>query len=229
MGTQLFEAGLDFGDPPEAWNVMNPERVQAVHRAYLAAGSRVILTNTFGGTRFRLAMHGLQDRVHELNRAAAINLRAVADAHADTVIVAGDIGPSGEIFAPLGTLEFGEAVDGFAEQAAALLDGGVDVIWIETMSALEEVQAAVEGTRRASATIPIVATMTFDTHGHTMMGVSPEKAATTLASWGVEALGANCGNGPDELLAALEKMRAAVPDALLVAKTNAGMPRLAGG
>lgn len=229
MGTQLFEAGLDFGDPPEVWNVTYPERVQSVHRAYLAAGSRVLLTNTFGGNRFRLAMHGLQDRVRELNHAAAMNLRSVVDAHADGAVVAGDIGPSGEILAPLGTLDFGEAVDGFAEQATALIDGGADVIWIETMSDLEEVRAAVEGTRRASATIPIVTTMTFDTRGHTMMGVSPEKAATTLASWGVDALGANCGNGPDELLAALEKMRAAVPDALLVAKTNAGMPRLVGG
>ena len=118
---------------------------------------------------------------------------------------------------------------GDAATIKALLDGGADVIWIETMSDLEEVRAAVEGTRRASATIPIVTTMSFDTHGHTMFGVSPAKAATTLAGWGVAALGANCGNGPDELLAALEKMRAAVPDALLVAKTNAGMPRLAGG
>jgi 5-methyltetrahydrofolate--homocysteine methyltransferase len=226
MGTQLFEAGLEFGDPPEAWNVTYPERVQAIHRAYHEAGSRVLLTNTFGGNRFRLAMHGLEDRVRELNRAGTINLRAVVDAQADGAVVAGDVGPSGEILAPLGTLAFADAADGFAEQVAALIEGGAEVIWIETMSDLEEVRAAVEGARRASATTPIVTTMTFDTRGHTMMGVSPERAATTLASWGVAALGANCGNGPDELLAALKKMRAAVPDALLVAKTNAGMPRL---
>jgi 5-methyltetrahydrofolate--homocysteine methyltransferase len=229
MGTMLFEAGLQFGDPPEAWNVEHPERVRAIHRAYLEAGSRVLLTNTFGGSRFRLALHGLQDRAAELNRAGAALLRALVDESGELAVVAGDIGPSGEIMAPLGTLEYAEAVDGFAEQATALVDGGADVIWIETMSDLQEVQAAIEGTRRVAAEIPIIATMTFDTHGHTMMGVSPRKAADTLAGWGVGALGGNCGNGPDELLAVIRKMREAQPDVVLVAKSNAGLPRLVKG
>jgi 5-methyltetrahydrofolate--homocysteine methyltransferase len=229
MGTQLFEAGLEFGDPPEAWNVQYPDRVRAIHRAYLAAGSRIVLTNTFGGSRFRLAMHNLQDRVVEFNQAAAVNLRAEVSAHGGAALVAGDIGPSGEILAPLGTLEYADAVDGFSEQAGALVDGGVDVLWIETMSHLDEVRAAIEGARRASPTTPIIVTMSFDTRGHTMMGVSPSKAADTLVSWGISVLGANCGNGPAELLEVIRKMRAARPDATLVAKTNAGMPRLVKG
>jgi 5-methyltetrahydrofolate--homocysteine methyltransferase len=229
MGTMLFEAGLQFGDPPEAWNVEHPARVRAIHRAYLEAGSRVVLTNTFGGNRFRLALHNLQDRAAELNRAGAALLRSEVDRFGGLAVVAGDIGPSGEIMAPLGTLEYADAVDGFAEQAAALLEGGVDVIWIETMSDLEEVRAAIEGTRRVSRDVPMIATMTFDTHGHTMMGVSPRKAANTLASWGVDALGGNCGNGPDELLAVIRKMREAQPDVVLVAKSNAGLPRLLNG
>jgi 5-methyltetrahydrofolate--homocysteine methyltransferase len=229
MGTMLFEAGLQFGDPPEAWNVEHPERVRAIHRAYLDAGSRVLLTNTFGGNRFRLARHNLQGRAAELNRAGAALLRAEVDAFGGLAVVAGDIGPSGEIMAPLGTLDFAEAVEGFAEQAAALLEGGADVIWIETMSDLEEARAAIEGTRRVAGDVPIIATMTFDTHGHTMMGVSPQKAANTLAGWGVSALGGNCGNGPNELLAVMRKMREARPEAILVAKSNAGIPRLVKG
>jgi 5-methyltetrahydrofolate--homocysteine methyltransferase len=229
MGTMLFEAGLQFGDPPEAWNVEHPERVRTIHRAYLEAGSRVLLTNTFGGSRFRLALHGLQDRAAELNRAGAALLRALVDERGELAVVAGDIGPSGEIMAPLGTLEYADAVDGFAEQAAALVDGGADVIWIETMSDLEEVRAAIEGTRRVAPEIPIITTMTFDTRGHTMMGVSPRKAADTLAGWGVGALGGNCGNGPDELLAVIRKMREAQPEVVLVAKSNAGLPRLVKG
>ncbi len=229
MGTMLFEAGLQFGDPPETWNVDYPERIRAVHRAYLEAGSRVILTNTFGGSRFRLALHGAQARATELNRAGAALLRAEVDAFGSLAIVAGDIGPSGEILAPLGTLDYGEAVDGFAEQAGALLEGGVDVIWIETMSDLDEVRAAVEGARRVSPEIPIVTTMTFDTRGHTMMGVTPEKAARFLAELGACAIGGNCGNGPDELVAVIQKMRATCPESLLVAKSNAGIPRLVRG
>jgi 5-methyltetrahydrofolate--homocysteine methyltransferase len=200
--------------------------VRAIHRGYIDAGSDIVLTNTFGGTRFRLAMHNLEDRVDELNRTAAIMLRAEVDLSGRKVIVAGDIGPSGQILAPLGTLDYYEAVDGFAEQAAALVAGRVDVIWIETMSALDEMKAAFEGVRRASADIPIIATMTFDTRGRTMMGVTPELAATEMLAMGAAAIGGNCGNGPEELLGVVEKMRAVAPDALIVAKSNVGMPQL---
>jgi 5-methyltetrahydrofolate--homocysteine methyltransferase len=229
MGTMLFEAGLKFGDPPEVWNVAHPELVRGVHRGYIDAGSKLILTNTFGGNRFRLGMHNLQSRVHELNRTAAIILRAEVDAAGTGALVIGDIGPSGEILAPLGTLEYDEAVEGFAEQAAALAAGGVDAIWIETMSALEEIQAAVEGTRKAAPALPIIATMTFDTRGHTMMGVSPEKAVKALIDLGATAVGGNCGNGPDEIMGVIKKMHAANPSAILVAKSNAGMPELVQG
>lgn len=226
MGTMLFANGLEFGDPPEVWNLEHPDVIRRVHRGYLDAGSSILLTNTFGGNRFRLALHGLEGRVAEFNRTAAILLRSEVDAAGSTAIVAGDIGPSGSIMAPLGTLEFDEAVDGFAEQAAGLAAGGVDVLWIETMSALEEVHAALEGARRGAPGLPIIATMTFDTRGRTMMGVTPEQAAEALLGWGADAIGGNCGNGPDELVPVIAKMRAVAPDAVIVAKSNAGIPEL---
>ena len=226
MGTMLFASGLEFGDPPEVWNIEHPDVIRRVHRGYLEAGSSIVLTNTFGGNRFRLAMHGNEGRVEELNRTAAILLRSEVNAAGGRAIVAGDIGPSGQIMAPLGTLEFDDAVDGFAEQARALVAGGVDVLWIETMSALEEVHAAIEGARRAAPGVPIIATMTFDTRGRTMMGVTPEQAAEALLRWGVDAIGGNCGNGPDELVPVVAKMRAVAPDAVIVAKSNAGIPEL---
>lgn len=228
MGTMLFAAGLQFGDPPEMWNVALPQGsiVRQIHRAYLDAGSRIILTNTFGGNRLRLSLHGNEPRVTELNQMAAILLRAEVDAAGGTALVAGDIGPTGSIMFPIGPLEFEAAVDVFAEQAHALVAGGVDLIWIETMSDLEEIHAAIEGVRRVAPETPIIATMTFDTRGHTMMGVSPERAARALVEWGADAIGGNCGNGPDEIVPVIAKMRAAVPDALLVSKSNAGMPEL---
>lgn len=225
MGTMLMEAGLVQGDPPEEWNVSHPDRIRAVHRGYIQAGSQVILTNSFGGTRFRLEMHDLQDRVIELNKAAALNARAEAEAAAAIVVVAGSMGPTGQLFEPMGTMTFEEAKAAFAEQAKGLVEGGVDVFWVETMSDLNEVKAAVEGIRSVSE-LPIVTTMSFDTHGHTMMGVSPVKALETLGKLDVIALGANCGTGPDELEVAIKKMRETNPEVLLVAKANAGIPHV---
>lgn len=228
MGTMLMDSGLEQGDPPEEWNVSHPDRIRAVHRAYIQAGSRVILTNSFGGTSFRLEMHNLQDRVFELNKAAAQNARAEAEAAPDTVVVAGSMGPSGQLFEPMGTMTFEEAKAAFAEQARGLAEGGVDVFWVETMSDLNEVKAAVEGARSVSD-LPIVTTMSFDTHGHTMMGVSPVKALETLGTLDVFAIGANCGTGSDELEVAIQAMRAANPDVVLVAKANAGIPQVVAG
>ena len=246
MGTMLFAAGLEFGDPPELWNLEHPEIVRRVHRGYIEAGSAILLTNTFGGNRLRLELHGRQDRVEQLNRTAAILARVEADtaaghaadaaaavgsapAPARPVLVAGDIGPSGQIMATLGgTLTPEIARAAFAEQAAALAAGGVDLFWIETMSDLAEIAAAVQGVRDAAPDAPIIATMSFDTRGHTMMGVTPEKAAMTLLDLGVQAVGGNCGNGPDELVPVIERMRAIRPDAVLVAKANAGIPQLVG-
>jgi methionine synthase I (cobalamin-dependent) len=226
MGTMLFAAGLQFGDPPEVWSLTQPEVVRRIHRGYLDAGSRILMTNTFGGNRLRLGLGGLAGRVAELNQTAAILLRSEVEAAGGMALVAGDIGPTGAILAPIGTLDYDEAVDVFAEQAAALVAGGVDLIWIETMSDLAEIQAAIEGVRRVAPAIPLIATMTFDTRGHTMMGVSPEQAVVALTAWGADAVGGNCGNGPDELIPVIQRMHAVAPDALLVAKSNAGMPEL---
>ena len=225
MGTMLFEAGLEQGMAPEIWNVEHPDRVRKIQRGYIDAGSQIILTNTFGGNRYRFGMHNIQSRVKELNRAGAQILRDEINAAGKDVIVAGDMGPTGEVLLPYGTLEFDDAVSAFAEQAEGLLEGGVDVIWIETMADLEELHAAIDGIRRVSKDIPIVATMTFDTHGRTMMGVTPEKAIQKISEWGVSALGGNCGNGPDELLVVIEKMRKVNPNIILVGKSNAGKPK----
>jgi 5-methyltetrahydrofolate--homocysteine methyltransferase len=226
MGTMLFLNGLQFGDPPEVWNQTQPEVVRRIHRGYLDAGSRILLTNTFGGNRLRLSLHRLESRVAELNQTAAILLRSEVEAAGGQALVAGDIGPSGAIMTPMGTLEYEEAVDVFAEQAAALVAGGVDLVWIETMSDLTEIKAAIEGVRRVAPGIPLITTMTFDTRGRTMMGVTPEQAIEALAAWGADAIGGNCGNGPDEILPVIRTMRAVAPEAILVSKSNAGMPEL---
>lgn len=228
MGTELFARGLVSGGSPEEWNVTHPERVQDVHKAYVEAGSNIILTNSFGGTRFRLKLHNFQDRVVELNRAAAQNARAAADAADHPVLVAGSMGPTGELLIPMGSMTYEEGRDAFAEQAHGLVEGGADILWVETMSDLNEVRAAVEGARSVSAEIPICATMSYDTRGRTMMGVTGAQMVQELAGLGLTAVGANCGNNLIDTEAALAEMRAAAPDLLLIAKANAGMPRFEG-
>lgn len=231
MGTMLFAAGLMFGDPPEMWNALpdKQDKVRGVYRGYLEAGSQIILTNTFGGTPFRLKMHNLQDRTYELNRLGVAMAREEADKFGSDRVVAGSIGPSGELFEPMGKLTYASAVDGFARQAEGIAAGGADVFWVETMSDLQEVRAAVEGARKAAPHLPIVATMTFDTKGFTMMGVSPSQAVHELAELNLAAMGANCGNGPDELEATICAMHQTDPNVILVAKGNAGMPKLVDG
>lgn len=228
MGTMLMAAGLESGSSPEEWNVLYPERVRAVHRAYIAAGSRLVLTNSFGGNRVRLKRHDLQDDVFELNRLAAANARLEADAAQQPVLVAGSMGPTGELLKPLGPLTYEEAVSAFAEQAAGLEAGGADLLWVETMSDLNEVKAAITGARQSS-TLPLAATLSFDTKGRTMMGVTPAKAAENLGQLDLLLIGANCGTGPDEMETIVAAMHQANPSALLIAKANAGMPHLVGG
>jgi len=219
MGTMLQLAGLTDG-APERWNVERPDVISAIHRAYVEAGSDFISTNTFGGTRNRLQLDGLADRVAELNEAGA---RLARDA-AGPRLVAGSIGPTGELMEPLGLLTPDGARESFAEQARALKAGGVDFALIETMSALEEAQAAVAGARDAG--LPVAVTMSFDTNFHTMMGVKPARAVATLAGWGVRLIGANCGNGPAEISRIMAEMAQAQPEGVfLMAKSNAGMPR----
>jgi len=227
MGTMLFAAGLESGDCPEEWNVLHPDKVRAIHRAYIEAGSQIILTNTFGGSTVRLGGHGLGNRVVELNEAAARNARLEADAASETVLVAGSVGPSGQILEPLGTLSFEDAQTAFADQAKGLAAGGVDLFWIETMSDLEEVKAAIAGVRSISD-LPLAATLSFDTHGRTMMGVSPEMALKTLQEEDIQLIGANCGTGSDELIKAIQALAALQPRLPLIAKANAGIPELVG-
>ena len=223
MGTILQTAGLEGRHAPEEWNLTHPEKVLAVHRGYITAGSEMILTNSFGANRFRLAKYGLEEKVYEFNHRAAELAREAGD-----VLVAGSVGPTGEFFPPLGTLTFEEAREAFAEQAKGLADGGADLLIIETMADLKEVEAAINGARE-STDLPLVCTMTFDTRLHTIMGVSPKKAAETLNGWGVEAVGANCGTGPQEVEKVMEEMKEASPEAVLVAQPNAGIPRLVQG
>jgi len=227
-GTTLMGWGLTQGDPPEGWNLTQPDKIRRMHRNFIEAGSQIILTNTFGGTRFRLKLHNLDERVREINIAAAQLARAEADAAGKLVVVGGSIGPSGEIIMPLGDLDPADARAGFAEQAAALDEGGVDALWIETMSDLKEVRAAAEGARSVSD-LPLVITMTFDTNGHTMMGVSPVQALEAIREYDPIALGGNCGNGPGEIETVIRAMYAVGLDIPLVAKSNAGMPVLKDG
>lgn len=224
MGTMLFSQGLTEGAAPELWNVEHPDRVRNVHRAYIEAGSRIVLTNSFGGTSYRLKLHNLQDRVYELNKAAAENARAEADAVAHRVLVGGSMGPSGELLQPMGNMSFEDCQAAFAEQARGLTAGGADVLWIETMSDLNEVRAAVLGARSVSD-LPIAATMSFDTQGHTMMGVSPVQALEELRQLNLVAIGANCGNGLADIIGVIEAMQAVDADTVLIAKSNAGIPK----
>ncbi|MDE2446312.1 MAG: betaine--homocysteine S-methyltransferase [Alphaproteobacteria bacterium] len=224
-GTNYFQMGLMSGDAPELWNVEHPDRVRSLHKRFIEAGADIILTNTFGGNRHRLKLHNGQDRVRELNMAAVKNARAEADAAGHDVYVAGSIGPTGEIYMPVGTFPYEEGVSAFAEQAAALKDAGADVLWIETMSGEEELRAAVEGA--ATAGLPIVTTMSFDTNGRTMMGITPTAFGALASALPTQpvAIGANCGVGASELIATVMGITAARPDAHVVAKGNCGVPQ----
>jgi 5-methyltetrahydrofolate--homocysteine methyltransferase len=227
MGTMLMAAGLESGNSPEEWNLLYPEKIQDIHRAYVNAGSQIFLTNSFGGTSFRVATHGLEDKVVELNAAAARIARQVADETDKEVFVAGSIGPSGQLLEPMGTMTFEEAVQAFKDQATGLAEGGVDLFWIETMSDLEEVKAAITGVRQVSD-LPITATLSFDSHGHTMMGVSPVQAVSILKELDLVAIGANCGTGSDELIEVIKAIKEEAPGVPLIAKANAGIPQIVG-
>jgi methionine synthase I (cobalamin-dependent) len=223
-GTNLFAMGLTSGDAPELWNDTHPDRIRSLHQAFVDAGSDIILTDSFGGNRRRLALHGLEARARELNILAAQNARAVADKAGRRVVVAGSVGPTGDILAPLGPLSEDEAVEIFVEQIEGLRDGGVDVIWIETMSAAEEIRAAARAAAQAGT--PYTITASFDTAGRTMMGVAPAALGALVTDFDPKPLayGANCGVGAADLLVAVLAMSAADPDAPVIAKANAGVP-----
>lgn len=227
-GTNLFSLGLQTGDAPEFWNVEHADKVVLHYQSFIDAGSDLVLTNTFGGNRYRLALHNGESRVRELNVAAASLLRDAADKADRKVLVAGDIGPTGEIFEPAGSLTVEAATEAFAEQAKALADGGADLIWIETLSSLEEVEAAFAGARATN--LPLVYTMSIDTNGRTMMGITAADVVRTALDKVPElvACGSNCGVGAAEVVAAILNMRKACTDIsnppALVAKANCGIP-----
>lgn len=232
-GTNFFNMGLLSGDAPELWNEDEPEKVRNLHRSFVEAGSDIILTNTFGGNRNRLKLHDAQDRARELNRKAAILAREIADSAGKTVLVAGSVGPTGELFEPLGALTHEDAVASFSEQMAGLKEGGADILWIETMSAKEEILAAAEAA--CSTGLEYVFTASFDTAGRTMMGITPAELGELAAS--IEqppvAVGANCGVGATDLLFSILHMTASGPIAgnghiAVVAKANCGVPKVSG-
>lgn len=227
-GTNLFAAGLQTGDAPELWNTDHPDRIANLHRSFVDAGSDIILTNSFGGTHYRLALHKAGHRVAQLNSAAARLARTEADATDRTVLVAGSMGPTGEILAPNGPVSIVEATCAFAEQAHALAEGGADILWIETISSAEEIEAAVKGA--AQVGLPIVYTVSIDTNGRTMMGLTPAetlKISTSLNTH-ITAVGSNCGVGASEVVAAICNLVTAAESLgvrpALVAKANCGIP-----
>jgi methionine synthase I (cobalamin-dependent) len=224
-GTNLFAMGLSSGDSPELWNATRPDRIEALHRAFVDAGADIILTNSFGANRRRLMLHGLEARARELNRLAARHARKVAETAGRRVVVAGSVGPTGDLIAPLGPLSEDEAVDVFIEQIEGLCDGGADVAWIETMSASEEIRAA--ALAAAKTGMPFTITASFDTAGRTMMGVAPAALGALVEAFdpGPVAYGANCGVGASDLLVAILAMSADQPGAPLIAKANAGVPK----
>lgn len=227
MGTLLQEQGLADGAPAELWNLEHPEAIRDVHAAYAEAGARVLTTNTFGGTRPRLDMHGLGHRAAEVNRKAAQLARSVAGERG--LLVAGDLGPTGELLAPLGTLTHAGAQALFAEQLTALVEGGIDLVLVETLSDLGEADAALAAAREVAPGLPVAVTMSFDTNLRTMMGVRPGDAVAHLAAAGADAVGANCGRGPADMeIIAAEMAQARTGDVLLVAQSNAGLPQVVG-
>ncbi len=224
-GTNLFNMGLSSGDAPELWNVEAPDKIRALYRGAVEAGSDLFLTNTFGGNASRLKLHGAEKRVRELSRAGAELAREIADGAGRPVVVAGSVGPTGDIMEPMGTLTHALAVEMFHEQAEGLKEGGTDVLWLETISAPEEFRAAAEAF--ALADMPWCGTMSFDTAGRTMMGVT--SAAMVDLVEGLPhpplAYGANCGVGAADLLRTVLGFAAQGSERPIIAKGNAGIPK----
>ena len=227
-GTNLFAMGLETGDPPEPWNVNHAKRIRALHQGFVDAGSDLFLTNSFGGTAFRLKLHKLENRVFELNKAAAIIAREVADKADRLIVVAGSMGPTGEIIEPHGVMSSKEATEAFKAQAEGLVEGGADVLWLETMYAMEELEAALEAVKEFG--LPVCATMSFDTAGKTMMGITPANLAMKAKDLGLLGFGANCGIGASDLLATIADISRNVdPDTTVIAKANCGIPEFKDG
>ena len=224
-GTNLFNMGLSSGEPPELWNVDEPGNIRKLYSMAVEAGSDLFLTNTFGGNAARLKLHNAQGRVRELNRAGVELGREIADKAGRPVIVAGSVGPTGEIFEPMGTMTHATAVEIFHEQIEGMKDGGVDVVWVETISAPEEYKAAAEACRLAG--VAWCGTMSFDTAGRTMMGVTSAAMTDMVEKLPNPpiAFGANCGVGASDLLRTVLGFVAQGTERPIIAKGNAGIPK----
>ncbi|OBY27732.1 betaine--homocysteine S-methyltransferase [Leisingera sp. JC1] len=228
-GTNLFAMGLQSGDAPELWNVDEPKKILALYQGSVDAGSDLFLTNSFGGTAARLKLHDAQGRVRELNRVAAELGREVADKAERKIAVAGSVGPTGEIFEPVGEMSHALAVEMFHEQADALKEGGADVLWLETISAPEEFRAAAEAFKLAD--MPWCGTMSFDTAGRTMMGVTSSDLAQLVEEFenAPLAFGANCGTGASDILRTVLGFAAQGTERPIISKGNAGIPKYVDG
>ncbi|ANT59108.1 methionine synthase I [Salipiger sp. CCB-MM3] len=224
-GTTLFNMGLAPGDAPELWNETQPGKIRALYQGAVDAGSDIFLTNSFGANAARLKLHDAGGRARALSRCAAELGREVADAAGRPVVVAGSVGPTGEIMEPVGTLSHALAVEIFEETAAGLKEGGADVLWLETISAPEEVRAAAEAFARQD--MPWCGTMSFDTAGRTMMGVTSAEFGRLVESLPNPplAFGANCGTGASDLLRTVLGFAASGTERPIIAKGNAGIPR----
>ena len=224
-GTNLFNMGLESGDAPEMWNDQHPDRIELLYKQAVDAGSDLFLTNSFGGNAARLKLHGAEKRARELSRISAEIGREVADRYDRPVVVAGSVGPTGEIMAPMGALTHELAVEIFHEQAEGLKEGGADVLWLETISAPEEYKAAAEAFKLAD--MPWCGTMSFDTAGRTMMGVTSADMASMVDKLGNPPLayGANCGVGASDLLRTVLGFVAQGSERPIIAKGNAGIPK----
>jgi 5-methyltetrahydrofolate--homocysteine methyltransferase len=222
--------GLEAGQPSDPWNVDRPENVTRLHESFLEVGSDIILTNTFSANRCRLKLHKFDDRTREVNAAGARLARAAADATGRPVVVAGSMGPTGELMEPHGSFTREAAEEVFSEQAEALAEGGVDVLWIETIFDFSELAAAVAAAAKTG--LVFASTMTFDTAGRTMMGDTPEQAIEFVHGLTLRpiAFGANCGPGPATLLDTLCSFARSVDgDDIIIAKGNCGVPETVGG
>jgi len=225
MGTMLQERGLKPGQSPEELNLTLPEVVAGVHRAYADAGADIIVTNTFGGNREKLSHYGLEDRLREINRAGVTIARNIVG---DSAYVAASIGPTGKFVEPVGDLSFDAMAAIFREQAEALIEAGADLITLETFLDIKEIRAAIIAIREISATIPIIAMLTFDDQGRSVLGTPPEAAAVTLDAVGADIIGSNCGLGVEGIYEILRSMRR-VTDRPLISQANAGLPILKDG
>lgn len=225
MGTALQNHGLEAGGCGEEWNLSHPAEVTAVAESYSKAGSDLVYTNTFGANRVRLSRYGLGERIAAVNTSA---VEAAGRGAGEGVYVVGSIGPTGELLEPLGSLTEKEAFDAFVEQAQALVDAGVDGIVVETFSALEEVGQAVQAVKQVARDLPLLASMSFESGGRTMMGVAPEDAVRFLKEAGADVVGANCSVGPDTVSDVIQTMHEVDPSVPLLAKANAGIPEWQG-